>query len=54
MCNQPIKLKIYRRDQDDMTLVDLPGITRVALSDQVGRYGKKLEALILGMCRRYM
>ena len=54
MCDQPIELKIYRQDQDDLTLVDLPGITRVALSDQAGGDGKKLEALILGMCIRYM
>eukprot|EP00978_Attheya_sp_CCMP212_P004325 scaffold9455_cov54-Attheya_sp.AAC.1 len=46
----PIELKIFRRDQDDLTLVDLPGITRVAVKGQTG----DVEALILGMCRRYM
>uniref|UniRef100_A0A7S2N5B3 Dynamin GTPase n=2 Tax=Helicotheca tamesis TaxID=374047 RepID=A0A7S2N5B3_9STRA len=52
--DEPIELKIFRRDQDDLTLIDLPGITRVALSDQAGGDGKKLETLILGMCRRYI
>uniref|UniRef100_A0A7S4JM12 Dynamin GTPase n=1 Tax=Odontella aurita TaxID=265563 RepID=A0A7S4JM12_9STRA len=52
--DSPIELKIFRRNQADLTLVDLPGITRVALSDQAGGDGKKLENLIIGMCRRYM
>ena len=37
-----------------MMLMDLPRITRVALSDQEGVGGNKLEAIILGMRRRYM
>ena len=52
--NKPIRLKIFRKEQDDLTLVDLQGITRVALDDQAGGDGQKLEKLILGMCREYM
>ena len=50
----PISLKVFRHDQDDLTLVDLPGITRVALEGQAGGDGKQLEKLIMEMCRRYM
>ena len=48
----PIELKVYRHDQDDLTLVDLPGITRTAREGQQGT-GKALEEMILNMCRRY-
>mmetsp|Transcript_24102 Transcript_24102/g.36456 ORF Transcript_24102/g.36456 Transcript_24102/m.36456 type:complete len:197 (+) Transcript_24102:179-769(+) len=34
--NKPITVKIFRKNQDDLILVDLPGITRVALEDQAG------------------
>jgi GTPase SAR1 family protein len=51
----PIEVKIFRNSQEDnLTLVDLPGITRVALPDQAGGNGKLLEAAILKMCERYM
>jgi GTPase SAR1 family protein len=59
----PIQLAIFRRadaeggsksTQDNLTLVDLPGITRVALDDQAGGDGKLLEQQIMTMCRRYM
>ena len=43
---------MYRRDQDDLTLIDLPGITRIARAGQ-GTDGETLERKILGMCRRY-
>ena len=36
----PISLKVFRHDQDDLTLVDLPGITRVALEGQAGGDGR--------------
>ena len=49
--DEPIELKVFRRDQDDLTLIDLPGITRVGREGQGD--GKQLEALILGMCKRY-
>lgn len=53
--NKPIELKIFRNDQqDDLTLVDLPGITRVALEDQAGGNDQALEKRILDMCREYM
>ena len=50
--DNPIELRVYRHDQDDLTLVDLPGITRTSREGQSGS-GKELEALILKMCRRY-
>jgi len=46
----PIECKIFRTNQDDLTLVDLPGITRVALEDQAGGNGKLLEDQIMNMC----
>ena len=37
----PIELKIFRKNQDDdLTLIDLPGITRVAIDDQAGGNGR--------------
>lgn len=52
--NKPITVKIFRKNQDDLTLVDLPGITRVALEDQAGGNNQELEKRIMGMCREYM
>ena len=52
--DEPIELTVFRKEQLDLTLVDLPGITRVALEDQAGGDGKALETLLLDMCRRYM
>ena len=52
--DEPIELTVFRKEQLDLTLVDLPGITRVALEDQAGGDGKALETLLLNMCRRYM
>ena len=51
-----IQLKVYRHDQDDLTLIDLPGITRVAQEGQgdgTAQAGQRLEKLIMDMCRRY-
>ena len=50
----PITLKVFRHDQDNLTLIDLPGITRVALEGQAGGDGKRLEDLIMKMCHHYM
>jgi hypothetical protein len=52
----PIQLSVFRNTnhQDNLTLVDLPGITRVALNDQAGGNGKLLERQIMDMCRTYM
>jgi GTPase SAR1 family protein len=52
----PIQLSVFRNtnNQDNLTLVDLPGITRVALNDQAGGNGKLLEQQIMNMCRTYM
>ncbi|KAL1527928.1 hypothetical protein AB1Y20_009301 [Prymnesium parvum] len=50
-----IELKVFRHGQEDLTLIDLPGITRVAQAGQGDgpEAGRRLEQLILGMCRRY-
>ena len=50
--DKPIYLEVHRHDQEDLTLVDLPGITRVAREGQGGS-GAELEALIKGMARQY-
>lgn len=50
--DRAIELKVFRHDQDDLTVVDLPGITRVSRKDQQTS-GKELEKLILDMCRKY-
>jgi len=50
--DMPIELKVFRLDQDDLTLIDLPGITRIARDGQQVD-GKELERLILRMSRRY-
>ena len=34
ICNEPIFLKIFSKDVIDLTLVDLPGITKVPVGDQ--------------------
>ena len=33
ICNEPIFLKVYSKDVIDLTLVDLPGITKVPIGD---------------------
>ena len=38
--DEPIELKVYRKGQVDLTLIDLPGITRVAVRDQAGGWQK--------------
>jgi interferon-induced GTP-binding protein Mx1 len=52
----PIQLSVFRNtnNQDNLTMVDLPGITRVALNDQAGGNGKLLEQQSMSMCRAYM
>lgn len=45
---------ILRHDQDDLTLIDLPGITRVAQEGQGdGTAQAGQRKLIMDMCRRY-
>jgi hypothetical protein len=46
----PLELTVYRKDQDDLTLIDLPGITRVAQNGQ----HKNIEDTIVQMYSRYM
>jgi len=49
--DDPITMTVYSTSCPDLTLVDLPGITRIALanSDQV----KDIEKVTKDMCRRY-
>ena len=49
----PITLRIYRRDLDDLDLIDLPGITRVAVAGQ-SMPDAELEQRIKQMCLQYM
>ena len=32
--DMPVEMTVYRKDQDDLTLIDLPGMTRVAVEGQ--------------------
>ncbi|CAG2121643.1 unnamed protein product, partial [Medioppia subpectinata] len=48
--SKPINLKIYSPDVLDLTLVDLPGMTRVA----VGNQPKDIEVLIENMVLEYI
>ncbi|CAG2171297.1 unnamed protein product, partial [Oppiella nova] len=43
----PINLKIYSHDVLDLTLVDLPGMTRVAVDDQPEDIEQRIEHMIL-------
>ena len=46
----PVEMTVYRKDQDDLTLIDLPGMTRVAVEGQ----HQDIEATITKMYRRYI
>jgi GTPase SAR1 family protein len=52
--DRPIELKVFRNNQDDLTLIDLPGITRVALKGQAGGDDKELENIITSMYEKYL
>lgn len=49
--NNPIKLNIYSKTCPDLTVIDLPGITRIPLhgSDQPDN----IEEITLNMCTSY-
>lgn len=47
--DDPITMSIYSTTCPDLTLVDLPGITRIAQSDQPF----DIEKVTKDMCRRY-
>ena len=50
--DSPIELRVFRNNQDDLTLTDLPGITRVAITGQGN--DDKLEELIKTMYHKYL
>ena len=47
--DKPIVLNIYSHTCPDLTLVDLPGITRIPIAGQV----QNIEEVTKGMCRKY-
>ena len=46
--NDPIKLRIYSNDCPDLTIIDLPGITRIDVRGQ-----KNIEQITTGMAAHY-
>lgn len=50
--NKPIKLTVYSPEAPDLTLIDLPGITRVALKG-TQQQGQDIEALTVGLVAEY-
>ncbi|CAG2111610.1 unnamed protein product, partial [Medioppia subpectinata] len=50
--SKPINLKIYSPDVLDLTLVDLPGMTRVAVGDQPNDIEKLIENMILNYIKK--
>jgi GTP-binding protein EngB required for normal cell division len=48
--DKPIILQIYSHTCPDLTMIDLPGITRIALESQEAN----IEQITKGMCKRYM
>ena len=47
--DKPIVLNIYSHTCPDLTLVDLPGITRIPIAGQVAN----IEEVTKNMCRKY-
>ncbi|GMI49084.1 hypothetical protein TrCOL_g3742 [Triparma columacea] len=45
--NQPINLRIYSPDVLNLTLIDLPGATKVAVGDQPKDIGKQIRNMIM-------
>ena len=50
--DKPIILSVYSRECPDLTLVDLPGITRIRL--QGTEQGDDIEKVTKDMARRYV
>jgi replication fork clamp-binding protein CrfC len=48
--DHPIELTVFRRGQQNLTLIDLPGMTRVPLKGQ----HENIEQTITEMYRRYI
>eukprot|EP00928_Gymnodinium_smaydae_P001874 TRINITY_DN10670_c1_g1_i1.p1 TRINITY_DN10670_c1_g1~~TRINITY_DN10670_c1_g1_i1.p1 ORF type:complete len:411 (-),score=72.98 TRINITY_DN10670_c1_g1_i1:56-1288(-) len=48
--DKEVELKVLKVDQDDLTLIDLPGMTRVAVKGQ----HEEIEETITNMYKRYM
>lgn len=46
--DDPIKLRIYSTDCPDLTIIDLPGITRIDIHGQ-----KDIEKITTEMAKRY-
>lgn len=52
ICPQPIQLKIFSPNVIDLTLVDLPGITKVPVGEQPPDIDVKIRELILSYIRK--
>eukprot|EP01090_Pellita_catalonica_P005385 TRINITY_DN1536_c0_g3_i1.p1 TRINITY_DN1536_c0_g3~~TRINITY_DN1536_c0_g3_i1.p1 ORF type:complete len:595 (-),score=108.06 TRINITY_DN1536_c0_g3_i1:1528-3312(-) len=50
VADSPLELTVFRKDQDDLTLIDLPGMTRVPIKGQHAG----IEETITAMYKRYM
>lgn len=51
ICSEPIFLKIFSKDVIDLTLVDLPGITKVPVGDQAQDIEHQIRSLIVDFIR---
>ena len=47
--DKPIKLTVYSYECPDLTLIDLPGITKIS----VGTQGQDIEKVTIDMAKRY-
>ena len=43
--DEELELEVYRRGQDDLTLIDLPGMTRVAIEGQHSGIGETIKKM---------
>lgn len=46
LSTKPINLRVYSPDVLNLTLIDLPGATKVAVGDQPSDIGKQIESMI--------
>ncbi len=52
LSTKPINLKVYSPDVLDLTLIDLPGTTRVAVGDQPDDIGEQIREMVLSYITR--
>lgn len=49
--DDPIVLTVYSSDCPDLTIIDLPGMTRVAQGDQPKDIGEKIKNMVVNYCK---